>query len=520
VVETTLAGTSEATRPPADRPVAGGSLRHAAVSGVKWITASTGAGAALSMVQTLILARLLGPGAFGLMAAAMVIVGFAQMFRDMGITNAIIVRPDVSRESLSSLYWANLASGLAVGGLVMASTPLVVAYYHQSGLTTMMPWMALTFAVGPVGNVFGALLARELQFELIAKIETAASVVVLPVTVGFAAAGAGPVSLALGYLSGCVTRSLLLGVLGRGTFRPMLRFRRADLRGYLSFGGYQMGFGALDYLRSNLDYLMIGRFLGAHALGVYAIAFSFVTKPQTQINPVLTRVATPVFAKRQASNEALRSGYLELLRLIAFISMPLLVGLAIVAPAFVPLAVGARWHAAVLPLEILAFVGICFAIGNPLGSLTLAKNRPDIEFKLSLVLAPLTGIAIFLVVHRGPAAVALVLLAIMLGTLPVLLAILRHLVEMPAREFFAALAAPTILTTAMAAVAITTYHLASLTGSRGVTLAATAAAGAISYAVLLWWREGAYMRELWSLLTKRRARTPAAIPEPLPALGG
>src|SRR4029077_16477433 len=112
----------------------------------------------------------------------------------------------------------------------------------------------------------------------------------LATTVGFAAAGFGAVSLAWGYLAACATRSALLCVRGRALFAPRLRLRRSDLSGYLSFGGYQMGFGALDYLRSNLDYLMIARFLGPPALGVYAIAFQFASKPQTQINPILTRV--------------------------------------------------------------------------------------------------------------------------------------------------------------------------------------------------------------------------------------
>jgi lipopolysaccharide exporter len=214
------------------------------MSGVKWTSASAGAAGVLSMMQTLVLSHLLSPRAFGLMAAVMVVVGFAQMFRDLGITNAIVVRPTVTSESLSSLYWANLGSGVIVGGLVLASTPLVVAFYHQPGLAALMPWVALTFAIGPIGNVPGALLQRELRFDLIAKIETVAAIVALPVAIGSAAAGAGPVALAWGYLAACMTRSLLFCWFGRGTFRPKLRLRRSDLRGYLSFGGYQMGSGS------------------------------------------------------------------------------------------------------------------------------------------------------------------------------------------------------------------------------------------------------------------------------------
>jgi lipopolysaccharide exporter len=159
----------------------------------------------------------------------------------------------------------------------------------------------------------------------------------------------------------------------------------------------------------------------------------------------------------------------------------------------------------VIPLQILAFVGILNALGNPLGSLTLAKNRPDIEFKLTLLVAPVSAGAIFLAVHHGVSAVALAVLGVLVGTVPILLVVLRRLIGLPARALGEALSAPVLLTAAMAAVTALAYQLTATAGSRPLTLAVSTAAGAFTYLGLLVWRQRAYLRELWSSLMAGRS---------------
>src|SRR5574341_2298515 len=137
------------------------SLRRKAALGVKWTGAGTVITTGLRVLQLVVLARLLGPSDFGLMAMITVVIGFAQGFADMGVSNAIIHRQDNTRSELSSLYWLNMLAGLTVFALVMASSPLVAKFYGEPRLASLIPWPALVFLVIPLGQQFQALRSEE-----------------------------------------------------------------------------------------------------------------------------------------------------------------------------------------------------------------------------------------------------------------------------------------------------------------------------------------------------------------------
>lgn len=130
----------------------------------------------LQFITLAILARLLSPLDFGLMGMILVVIGFARLFADMGISNAIIYRHDATREELSSLYWLNILAGIAVFFIVCASVPLVAAFYHEPRLNNLMYLAAIVFLITPFGQQFQILLQKELQFNQLAKIEIIGSI--------------------------------------------------------------------------------------------------------------------------------------------------------------------------------------------------------------------------------------------------------------------------------------------------------------------------------------------------------
>ena len=160
-------------------------------------------------------------------------------------------------------------------------------------------------------------------------------------------------------------------------------FAAATSDGYLGFGLYQMGERTVNFLAANLDYLLIGRYLGVAALGAYSVAYQLVVKPVFELNPILTRVAFPAFAKKQADHEALARGYVEMIALIAFIVIPTMVAVAVLAPLFVPVVFGAQWSARDRRAPDPRHRRIARALTSPAGDLILAKGRPDITFKLN-----------------------------------------------------------------------------------------------------------------------------------------
>jgi O-antigen/teichoic acid export membrane protein len=176
----------------------------------------------------------------------------------------------------------------------------------------------------------------------------------------------------------------------------MLHFRRSDLKGYMSFGLYQMGERTLNFIYSRMDQLLIGMFLGPIALGYYSFAWNLIIQPVNRINPILTKVAFPLFARIQNEEERLKRGYLTLVRIVATINAPMLVGFAAIAPTLIPLIYGAQWAAAISLIPPLAVVGLLRCIMNPIGTLLLAKGRADLGFIWTLGVVLLNTAAVMI----------------------------------------------------------------------------------------------------------------------------
>ena len=372
------------------------SLKQKAIAGVKWTTVSMVATTGIQFVTTVVLARLLAPADFGLMTMMMVIMGFAGAFADMGISNAIIHRQDATREQLSSLYWLTIFSGLVIFCIICLATPLVAKFYQEPRLSGLLHLTALSFLITPFGQQFQILLQKELNFNTLAKIEIFSAITNMFIAFGSALLGAGVYALIFGGLASAIARSTALSKIGFKKWRPSLYFSRKDLRGYLSFGLYQMGERTINYLNLNIDNLLIGSLLGAQSLGYYSMAHNIMLKPSSLINPIITKVAFPVFAKVQDDNERLKRGYLKVLQILSTINFPLMVGLGVTAPIAIPLILGEKWTPSIILVQILSIVGLIRSTGNPVGSLLLAKGRADLGFKwnLGLTITQLPGIYI------------------------------------------------------------------------------------------------------------------------------
>lgn len=476
-------------------------LRRSVVSGAKWGTASAGAIFVLGLAQTATLAHLLTPTDFGLMAAAAVVLGLARSFADLGLSSAIVARQIRDQETLSSLYWASLIAGLAMFGIVLALMPLMVRFYREPQLYHIIPWAALSFVIIPIGQQFQMILQMDLQVERLVKVDVASAVVALLVAVGAALAGAGALALVFGYLARVGVTSLLFAIWGWKHSRPSLRLRRSDLDGYISFGLYQMGERTANFLSANVDYLLVGRYLGLDALGAYSIAYQLVVKPVFELNPILTRVAFPAFSKKQDDDPALARGYLEVIRLIAFIIVPTMAAVAALAPVIVPVLFGDKWNASIVLLQILAVVGITRGLTSPVGDLVLAKNRPDLNFRVNAVLLVIMAGAIFAAVHVSLNAVAITSAAVNTLDFVLFLLVIRWLVGLGFGRYWHALRW-IVVNSAVAAAAMlaTRLLLEPRLGVGWLLLLISAAVGVLTYLALALTYERRYILQMVALV--------------------
>jgi O-antigen/teichoic acid export membrane protein len=213
-------------------------------------------------------------------------------------------------------------------------------------------------------------------------------------------------------LAAAASRALLLWIM----VYPLVSFEGfliwTDLKSAVRFGSYQMGERLLNYAGWNIDKLVVGRMLGDGALGVYSIAYQLVIRPFSILSPVFSRVTLPLFSRIQNDDERLCRGYLQTVRTIALISFPIYIFLILAAHSIVNLLLGPKWFAAASLLGILGGLGFVYSLGNPIGSLLLAKGRVDLGFFYNLIAVFVYATAIYFCSTYGLRSVALgVLLA-------------------------------------------------------------------------------------------------------------
>jgi O-antigen/teichoic acid export membrane protein len=385
-------------------------LRRQAVAGARWTSISALLVNLLNLLQLAVLTRLLAPAEFGLMAIMLVVVGFAQTFVDMGVSNAVIHHQDVSRSELSSLYWMNLAAGLLLAVVVAGLSQPIAVFYGSPGMERPLLLLSLVFPLTAAGNLFRTLNQKHLRFARIARIEISAASCACAVAIVLALRGAGVFALVGGVLAQAVMATAMLLICARRDAESIaMSFRLRDLGRFLSFGLFQMGEKVVAYLQSQLDVLMLGKLLGADVTGIYSIAKTAAMRLVSVLNPIVTRVSLPIMAQLQNDDVRLRSFYLRTVSLVAAVTAPVFLGLAVFAGPVIHLLFGPSWQDSVPVLRWVALGAMMRSFMNPVGTLLLAKGRADWGFWWNMAILAMTPVVLYLGSRGGVVGVACVL---------------------------------------------------------------------------------------------------------------
>jgi lipopolysaccharide exporter len=456
-------------------------LRAKATRGMAWTSLSAAGMSILQVVQLAILARFLSPDDFGLMAMTAIVLALGSALADGGITSAVIHFREISHRQLSSLYWLNLLASLAVFAVMLLGADAFASLFDESRLPPVIRAMAILFLVVPWGHLFLTLMEKELRFARIAKIQLATATVGTTLACSAAVLGAGVYALVLGALVSAGLSTIVLTLLGWREWRPGLHFALVEILPFIRFGAFQLGERTLNILHRQADKLLLGVLLGAGALGRYAVVAQLADRPIQTINPILTRVAFPVFAELQADDNRLRRGYLEVIAAISLIQAPIFLGLIATADRFIPALLGPGWLDTVAAFRILCVLGLLRGLGNPVGSLLLAKGKADWGFYLNLAALVIYGLAVALGTMGGIEGVALALvLANVCVFFPLGFVIRRKLVGMGIYEYFATFM-PSLITAIAMAGAVYWAGRYIAVGSSLIELTILAAGGALLY---------------------------------------
>lgn len=392
------------------------SLKQNVISGVKWTSLSTIITTIIQLLQLSILTSFLEPDAFGLMALVMVIVGFSQAFSDMGISNAIIHKQDISHEQLSTLYWVNVIAGVILFLILIAVAPLVAKFYNESQLVNLIFIVALTFVIQPFGHQFSTLWQKNMRFYEVAIIDMVMKSFSLIISVCLAYKGFGVFALVYGTLGGVIIQTILYLYIGLKEYKPSFTFRLENIKEFLNFGLYQMGEKTLNYLNIQIDTILIGKFLGVEALGIYFVAKQIIMRVFQLFNPIIARVAFPTMAKIQNDINKLKNVYLKIINYSLSIIFPIYAFIFIFSNEIVNILFGEKYLESVYIMQILSIWGIFKSISNPVSFLLFAKGKANWSFWWNILLFFYMPIGIYIGNYWGLIGIswALVVLQIFL----------------------------------------------------------------------------------------------------------
>ena len=330
-------------------------LKRKSVRGAALTLTTQGGNVVINLAGTAILARLLDPSDYGVLAMAMAVVGFAGLFRELGLSAAAIQKSGLTDEQQNNLFWINIAVGGFLTVVLAASSPLVGWFYGRPELRDVMLVLSNTFLINSIGTQSGAALVRQMRFgrQAIATLGGVASTLVVAVLL--ALAGWRFWSLVVGQLAGAMVTTSLLFTLS--PFRPGWPSREAGMGGLLRFGAHLTAFDFVNYFHRNLDNVLIGRYCGSAQLGLYSKAYSLLMFPISNLRGPINSVAFPALSQLQAQPESFRHYYRRATFLIALLSMPLTAFLFVNSRAVVELLLGREWLGAAPVFSWLALAG-------------------------------------------------------------------------------------------------------------------------------------------------------------------
>lgn len=370
---------SETKTVPSPAPPGAMGARVARAAG--WVALARLASQGSQFLGGLVLARILTPEDFGLLAGVYVITGFAMLFFDLGLGAALVQMRDPTDEDFSTAFWVNALGGIVFAALLAAAAPAVAAFYSEHVLVYITPIVALSFTLN-LGVAHRAILERRLAFREVAAVEIVSAVISVAVTLTAALAGAGAFALATGPLA--QSAALSLGYWTRVRWRPHRVIARDSFRRIWRFSAGLLGFNTVNYWSRNADNLLIGRVLGATSLGYYSRAYNLMLLPVTQVTQVLSRVMLPALSSMGDDPLRIASAYRRTVRTTSAVLVPFLVLVAAAAPGLVRLLWGPQWTGAVDLLQILCIAGIPQCMNASVGWLYQSQGRTATMFRVGL----------------------------------------------------------------------------------------------------------------------------------------
>lgn len=458
-------------------------LREQAAKGVAWSAFQRWGQHTVQLVTFLLLARLLLPEHFGIIALAGVVIALFQVLVDQGFTAALVQREELEDEHLDAAFWTNLSIGAVLAvGTVLLSGPISGAL-GEAELAPVLSWLSLSLVISGFSRVQEAVLRREMNFKSLSIRSLLAVFVGGIVGVVMALKGYGVWSLVGQQLT--VRGVEVLVLWGVSRWRPRFRYSAPHARDLFSFGVNISGRNLLQFLSQHADNFLIGIFLGPVPLGFYHVAYRFLRIMMSLFTQTVGSVALPTYSRMQADPPRLKRAFHTASEMMALIGLPAFLGVLAVAPRLVEVAFGQKWLSSVPVMQVLTLIGVWTVMTFSADAVLLAVGRPSWSLWLMVARTSANLVAFVIAVPFGLVAVAVALVIsdyLMLG--PTLWAVKRA-ADIDVGRYFRGLMAPLLASLVMLGIVISAGDLLSGVMKPFYTLIAQIVLGIAVYGLIM-----------------------------------
>lgn len=370
-----------------------GSLTMKTMRSGFWVITSSFGLNILTLVRSIVLARLLMPEVFGLMTVCLIVIRSVEVFTRTGVEAALIHRKESFDEARDTAFSIMVARGVLLFLIIFFSAPYIALFYNNEILATLIKVLGISFIFNGFDNINRIALAKELDFRRLMYLDQAVAIVNTMVVITLAFMIRSVWALIIGHLISSAVQMTMSYVLIPG--KPHFRFDRKIARELYKYGKYITGLSIVLFMASELDNAVLGKIVGMSELGYYVIAFTIANLPSTQISKVASQVMFPAYSKLQADLPALRDAYLKTTKLVASLAVPASAGFIILASEIIHVIYGNKWEPATQPLQILCIFGALRSVASLNGYLLNGIGKPNIDFYLGLIRLTLIAVMIY-----------------------------------------------------------------------------------------------------------------------------
>jgi len=428
----------------------GEELKRRTVRGGAVMLAAEAGEFVLRLASIIILARLLVPEYFGIVAMVTAVSAIAERFKDLGLSVATVQRESITREQVSNLFWFNVVVGMGLMLAVGALAPVLVGFYGEPRLLPITAAIATSFFWSGLAVQHQALLRRQMRFGTLSAIQIGASTFSLGLAVALALLDFGYWALVVRE----VARSVMLtaGTWIALPWVPSAPSRKSGVRAFVSFGGHISAFNLVWYLSSSIDQIIVGRLFGAVPLGLYRQGVNLVLAPIAQLSYPVNSVAEATLSRLQSHPDQYRRYYCRIVAALSGLTMPLAAFLAVFADPIVVLVLGEQWHAATAYFELLAIAVLLRPATSTAGFVLVTCGKPERYLAWGMLSAGCLIACVGVGAYWGPTGVAFGHIVYTYVFLLPLLAWALRGTPVQLRDVAAAVARPLVSSIGMAAI--------------------------------------------------------------------